>query len=59
MKWTFIGHKAGPEATVEAPDERLARREAMCVLHGRVKDSVTPHAPLYNGIGLILLGVKR
>ena len=59
MNYTFL---SGPywdsEVTVAASDERNARRKAMCHLWGIIPDNVCPHAPNYEGHGLILKCIK-
>jgi hypothetical protein len=52
MKYTFASRN-GKIVTVEALTEANARRLAMIKCYGEDPDKITPHAPKYDGAGLI------
>ncbi len=59
MNYTFLsGSFRDSEITIAATSETTARRKAMCHLWGTIPDNVCPHAPNYEGRGLILARTK-
>ena len=52
MEFNFVSH-SGQEVVVEAKDEKTARRLAMIHFHGKRADDIIPHAPDYDGRGLM------
>jgi hypothetical protein len=59
MNYTFLsGSFQESEVTIAAASESTARRKAMCHLWGIIPDNICPHAPNYEGKGLILARVE-
>lgn len=53
-RYVFALRPAG-EIEVEAESEADARRKAMIARWGSAPDKIVPHAPDYEGLGLILV----
>lgn len=47
-------HHDGHQQTIEADDEREARRLAMVAKYGLEPNDIVPHAPDYEGRGLLI-----
>lgn len=56
--YEFQSHHGDKKTTVLATNEDEARRLAMCALWGTAPDNITPHAPKYSGIGLMLVSAR-